>query len=120
MLKKLYLKLRSLQINLKINKLIADLNNLYEKKWNQEKEFAQNVFSKPTNLYKEKKVNINDNPENDILIDKDEVEYLSTIGFFHWMIYPYLKALRNILHCRRKPIPFKEEFKLPSEKEKED
>mmetsp|Transcript_8093 Transcript_8093/g.7163 ORF Transcript_8093/g.7163 Transcript_8093/m.7163 type:complete len:149 (+) Transcript_8093:413-859(+) len=98
-------------------KIIKELFNTYEKKHKEEKNFAKKIFetTKTSTIYKDKSV-VSQN-KIDPLVDQDEVEYLKTIGNLHWFLYPYIKTFKAVLNCRRKPIPFREEFAEGKEKE---
>ena len=87
--------------------------SVYHKKLSQEKEFAKKAFKADPNTAKASKT-----AAPGSLVDQDEVEYLKTIGFMHWMVYPYIKAIRGIMNCRHKPIPFRQEFPDYVEKQK--
>lgn len=107
-------KLRPLLTDKEDNKKYADLIALYQKKHNQEKDFAQKAFQGNKTGQAESA------PPPPSEVDQDEVEYLRTVSFMHWMVYPYIKALRNIMNCRRKPIPFRKEFPEMFTKEKDE
>ena len=83
-------KLTNLVTSAEELKTLDNLKSTYKLKYEKEKEFAKNAFGNTSSGTKA--------PVTPSLVDKDEVEYLRTIGFVHWMLYPAIKALRGILN----------------------
>lgn len=76
----------------------------YKAKEQKEKQFAKEALSK--SLYEEKTLSspVQTPVVVDPNIDQEEVEYLRSLNFFLWIIYPFVKMGTMIITCKRRKV----------------